>query len=64
MTTINNELSKRLQNLDEKHEMLLKSLLNDLVNANTITEKDLVKDKFKNDISKLVRGEYINHETD
>lgn len=64
MTIINNELSKRLQKLDSDHETLLKSLLSDLVNADTITEKDLAKDRFKNNISKFIREGSINHEID
>ncbi|MDQ7111801.1 hypothetical protein [Staphylococcus simulans] len=55
MTTINNELSKRLQQLEEGHVNLLKNLLNDLVNANTILEQEKAKDRFKNEVSKFVR---------
>ena len=47
MTALNNELSKRLSNLDDEYETLLRPLLNDLASANTSTEETLAKDKFK-----------------
>ena len=43
MTALNNELSKRLANLDDEYEILLRPLLNDLASANTSTEETLAK---------------------
>ncbi|WP_426443723.1 hypothetical protein [Staphylococcus xylosus] len=59
MTALNNELSKRLSNLDDEYETLLRPLLNDLASANTNTEETLAKDKFKKHLSEFIkeRGE-------
>ncbi|MCD8916246.1 hypothetical protein K2V61_11910 [Staphylococcus simulans] len=61
MNTINNELSKKLQRLEDGHEELLKSLLSDLVNSNTYSEESMATERFKNRLSKYVRecdGQY------
>ena len=55
MTALNNELSKRLSNLDDEYETLLRPLLNDLASANTSTEETLAKDKFKKHLSEFVK---------
>jgi len=55
MTALNNELSKRLSNLDDEYETLLRPLLNDLASANTSTEETLDKDKFKKHLSEFVK---------
>lgn len=55
MTALNNELSKRLSNLDKEYEELLRPLLNDLASASTSTEETLAKDKFKKHLSEFVK---------
>ena len=55
MTALNNELSKRLANLDDEYEILLRPLLNDLARANTSTEETLAKDKFKKQLSEFIK---------
>ncbi|WP_261701641.1 hypothetical protein [Staphylococcus equorum] len=55
MTALNNELSKRLSNLDDSHEELLRPFLNELASANTSTEETLAKDKFKKHLSEFVK---------
>jgi hypothetical protein len=55
MTTLNNELSKKLSELNEEYEALLRPLLNDLANANTNTEETLAKEKFRKHLSEFVK---------
>lgn len=55
MTALNNELSKRLANLDDEYEILLRPLLNDLASSNTSTEETLAKDKFKKQLSEFIK---------
>ncbi|UXR50197.1 hypothetical protein [Staphylococcus simulans] len=55
MSTINNELLKKIQALDEGHADLLKSLLSDLVKSNSYREEKEAREKFKNKISRYIR---------
>ncbi|MGD6768563.1 MULTISPECIES: hypothetical protein [unclassified Mammaliicoccus] len=55
MTVLNNELSKRLGELEENYEQLLRPFLNDLANADTASEENTAANRFKNNLSKYVK---------
>lgn len=55
MAALNNELSKRLSELEDDYETLLRPLLNDLVSASTSTEETFAKDKFKKHLAEFIK---------
>lgn len=55
MAALNNELSKRLSELEDDYETLLRPLLNDLASASTSTEETFAKDKFKKHLVEFIK---------